>query len=289
MMALNKKGWARPITIAIVAILVTILVLNVMSTKSEPTLSNNNLEAPSNDNESIDKFVFARNQLSYKLNIARREIGKLECEMSKGKKITSNHGGWCKDASTETGGQHLTDKVFVPHLSSFLKDKTVGSFGDGPGAYKREITKLQEVRLYDAYDGAPYSEENSKGTVKFLDLTIPQYGIPVYDWIISLEVAEHIPQEFESTYLDNIFRHAKEGIILSWAIPGQGGLQHVNNKPLEYVIQVMEKNGFVRNENLSKKLQKAATFPWLKRNINVYLRTNYSTFGSEKRLVQWFS
>jgi hypothetical protein len=40
-------------------------------------------------------------------------------------------------------------------------------------------------------------------------------------------------------YLDNIFRHAKEGIILSWAVPGQGGLSHINNKPIEYVLKVM--------------------------------------------------
>ncbi len=38
-----------------------------------------------------------------------------------------------------------------------------------------------------------------------------------YDWIISLEVAEHIPAQFESIYIDNLVKHAKEGIILSWA------------------------------------------------------------------------
>jgi hypothetical protein len=37
-------------------------------------------------------------------------------------------------------------------------------------------------------------------------------------------------------YLDNIFRLAKEGIILSWAVPEQGGLSHINNKPIEYVL-----------------------------------------------------
>jgi hypothetical protein len=45
--------------------------------------------------------------------------------------------------------------------------------------------------------------------------------------IISLEVAEHIPEKYEAVYLDNIFRHAKEGIILSWAVPGQIGLSHI--------------------------------------------------------------
>ena len=35
------------------------------------------------------------------------------------------------------------------------------SFGDGPGVYKREIEKLGHVKLYDAFDGAPYCEETS--------------------------------------------------------------------------------------------------------------------------------
>ena len=48
----------------------------------------------------------------------------------------------------------------------------------------------------------------SHGSVRFMDLSIPQYGIRQYDWIISLEVAEHIPEKYEAVYLDIIFRHA---------------------------------------------------------------------------------
>ena len=47
-----------------------------------------------------------------------------------------------------------------------------------------------------------------------MDLTIPQFGIRQYDWIISLEVAEHIPKKYEAVYLDNILRHATKRIIL---------------------------------------------------------------------------
>jgi hypothetical protein len=39
-------------------------------------------------------------------------------------------------------------------MSKLLSDKTVASFGDGPGIYKREIEKLGHVKLYDAFDGA---------------------------------------------------------------------------------------------------------------------------------------
>jgi len=51
-------------------------------------------------------------------------------------------------------------------------------------------------------------------------------------WILSLEVAEHIPAQFESIYIDNLVKHAKEDIILSWAKLGQSGHSHVNNKML---------------------------------------------------------
>ena len=57
--------------------------------------------------------------------------------------------------------------------------------------------------------------------MSFLDLTLPQYGLPLYDWVMSLEVAEHIPQDYEAIFIDNIVRHAREGVVLSWAVPGR--------------------------------------------------------------------
>ena len=105
-----------------------------------------------------------------------------------------------------------------------------------------------------------------------MDLSIPRYGIGQYDWIISLEAAEHIPEKYKAVYLDNIFRHAKEGIILSWAVPGQGGLSHINNKPIVCILDVMRENGFQRDAGKSMKLQTSASLSWIKSNINVYIR-----------------
>jgi hypothetical protein len=44
-----------------------------------------------------------------------------------------------------------------------------------------EIEKLGHVKLYDAFDGAPYCEETSHGRVRFMDLSIPKYCIRQYD------------------------------------------------------------------------------------------------------------
>ena len=159
-------------------------------------------------------------------------------------------------------------------LVLYLSGKSVGSFGDGPGLYKKLLLETGKLRLYDAYDGAPFSEGTSEGRVQFLDLTLPQYGLPLYDWIMSLEVAEHIPNKYESIFIDNVVRHAKEGVILSWAVPGQGGFHHVNNRPLDYVINLMDNLGFLHDPHASNRLQNASTFRYFKRNTNVYRRKN---------------
>lgn len=42
-----------------------------------------------------------------------------------------------------------------------------------------------------------------------------------YDYVMSIEVAEHIPQTFESIYLNNLIKCAKEGVVITWATIGQ--------------------------------------------------------------------
>ena len=155
-----------------------------------------------------------------------------------------------------------------------LAGKKVASFGDGPGLYKKYILEIGEVLAYDAYDGAPFCEQTTENRVKFLDLSVPIYHLEQYDWIISLEVAEHIDQKYESVYVDNLVRHAKEGIILSWAKIGQLGHSHVNNKDFADVKNIMEKKGFMYDQAQSTMLKSGTSFHWLVNNMNVYIKQN---------------
>ena len=36
-----------------------------------------------------------------------------------------------------------------------------------------------------------------------------------------LQVGEHIPPHLEAAFLGNLIRHARRGLVLSWAVPGQ--------------------------------------------------------------------
>ena len=147
--------------------------------------------------------------------------------------------------------------------------------------YARKIKELGEVKSYTAYDGAPFCETTTDGWVTFLDLTAPQFGIPCYDWIISLEVGEHIPKQFENIFVDNLVRHAREGIILSWAKIGQGGHSHINNKAEKDVIEMMSKRGFTINRAEDEHLRKISSASWLKGNIRVYRRKEVSFFDPD--------
>lgn len=128
------------------------------------------------------------------------------------------------------------------------------------------------VKLYDAFDGAPFVEEKTNKSVSFIDLTVPIYHLSKYDWVVSIEVAEHIPPQFESIYLDNLVRHANEGVILSWAHPGQTGHSHVNNRPAKYIKKEMKLRGFSYDGTITNRLRRSAYADWIKANVNVFRR-----------------
>jgi hypothetical protein len=53
------------------------------------------------------------------------------------------------------------------------------------GGYKKALMVMGKVKRYDAFDGAPFSEKDSQGTAKHMDLTIPQLGLKLYDSVLA--------------------------------------------------------------------------------------------------------
>ncbi|RMZ96335.1 SAM dependent methyltransferase [Brachionus plicatilis] len=149
--------------------------------------------------------------LSLLLTENAKKLGQLSCQLNKNE--VSDNGGWCSKISGKNSSQHKTDSKMAKYLSKFLSGKSVASFGDGPGMYKEILLNFGDVKSYDAFDGAPFCEQTTNNQVAFLDLTIPIYHLKKFDWVLSIEVAEHIPQKFEKTYVKNLVRHAKEGIL----------------------------------------------------------------------------
>jgi hypothetical protein len=106
-----------------------------------------------------------------------------------------------------------------------------------------------------------------------LFLEVP-WGVIHHSTVICLEVGEHIPVEFESVFLDNVCRYASM-LFLSWAVPGQGGLRHVNERPNEYVIAQVEKRGLKfckQDTDWLRERVKNDPCHWFKNTVIVYRR-----------------
>lgn len=71
---------------------------------------------------------------------------------------------------------------------------------------------------------------------------------------ISLEVGEHIPSEKSDAYLDNLTSFGGD-IIMSWAVPGQAGVGHINCRPMEWVMDKMLERGYVLEHDKTDELR----------------------------------
>eukprot|EP00666_Eupelagonemidae_sp_cell4sb_P002611 gene2611-biopygen40125 len=65
---------------------------------------------------------------------------------------------------------------------------------------------------------------------------------------MSLEVGEHIPEKHIPAFVDNLDRHNRVGILLSWAVPGQEGHGHVSCRSNKDVIDMIERRGYWYDE-----------------------------------------
>jgi len=166
---------------------------------------------------------------------------------------------------------HKFDESLCNALILFLEDQTeIVDFGCGNADYARRL--FQVGKNIDAFDGNPNTPEMTKGFANILDLSQEFNLNKKYECVISLEVGEHIPKEREQTYLDNLDRHSEQCIILSWALPGQGGDGHVNEQPNEYIISEMEKRGYKHYEDASNYFRGVANLWWFKKTIMVFVK-----------------
>ena len=165
------------------------------------------------------------------------------------------------------------DRGLALCLARFFGAATVTELGAGVGRYAKFIEKVGLGAHVTAYDGMPDVEVRSKGRVQHADLAF-QPSLSRSDWAMSLEVAEHIPAQFESNFLRNIDCANRQGVVLSWSeLPERrGGIGHVNARNRGYVPRRMRQRGYEYNRNASSVLRSCAAKHYLRSGILVFER-----------------
>ena len=176
-------------------------------------------------------------------------------------------------AYQNTKFMHLVDYKFGASLVNILMQNNIASITDmgcGTGAYVKMFSDFNIQT--QGFDGNPDTKkwDVSGGLCEGpVDITEPKFWDET-DAAMSIEVAEHIPAEYEQKFLDNLVSSARHLIFLSWGVPGQGGDFHVNGQWGADVVKKMNNSGWERHEALTQTLQNEAEFDYLKRNVQVF-------------------
>ena len=155
-------------------------------------------------------------------------------------------------------------KFFHEHHSFSAYD-----FGCGSGAY---TDYLGDRGIWcSGFDGNPNTGTFS-ARCHVAELTEPVPIVTPVDIGISLEVGEHIPEKFESQFLENVTHWAEKYVILSW-FPHKGeGIGHINERSNAYVQERMSERGFEFMPMETDSLRLAATLWWFKISVMCFRR-----------------
>ena len=144
--------------------------------------------------------------------------------------------------------------------------------GAGVGQYGHALLALDPAHRYSGVDGAGNVERLTNGFLRWANLASPELSLPRADWVMSLEVGEHVPHAVEQHFVRNLHAHNCVGIVLSWSHPPYGGCGHVNNHHTPYIVALFAELGYVHDADASRLLRerhtrtKANTIAWRPKN-----------------------
>lgn len=178
------------------------------------------------------------------------------------------------------GGSRRSAEVIVPLVIELLHPQSVIDIGCGTGLWLAEFAR-QGVRTYIGVDGAHVDPLRlSFSSDRFIAANLAETKeLPgSYDLAISLEVAEHLPEASAEQFIGLITKLAP-AVLFSAAIPGQGGVGHVNEKWQDYWRQIFHSRGFVPVDVIRPIIfGHSAIEPWYQQNMILYVDPEKSGF-----------
>jgi 2-polyprenyl-3-methyl-5-hydroxy-6-metoxy-1,4-benzoquinol methylase len=152
------------------------------------------------------------------------------------------------------------------HMCSLLPKRTIDrvieiysptswlDVGCGTGAALKYINRLGLDGWGVEYSALAIKESGISQRIMRADLTQALHLKRRFGIVWCYEVAEHLPDNAADVLIDTLCRHS-DIIILSAAVPGQGGEGHINEQPKEYWIGKMAARGYMVDQKATSEIQ----------------------------------
>lgn len=165
-------------------------------------------------------------------------------------------------------------RAVVPKLVQLINPKSVVDVGCGPGFWLAEFGSHGVEDLL-GIDGEWIPEQLlkiSSDRILKHDLVEPLELSKRFDLVVCLEVAEHFPASAADQLVETLTRLGPV-ILFSAAIPGQGGVHHINEQPPEWWERKFKARGFQRVKGFGEKFAGDQNVSWwYQRNMVFYVR-----------------
>lgn len=198
-------------------------------------------------------------------------------------------------------------EVVVPLVCSMLRPSSVVDFGCGVGTWlkvfiEQGVEDAQGLELSDLSDDHYLIPREKVLTgVNFGSKSLEISGTT--DLAVCLEVGEHIDAKYSSILVENLTK-TSDLVLFSAAIPGQTGVQHVNEQPLSYWRDLFAERGYQEIDCIRPHIQNTSGVAWwYRQNIVIFasmtsierstelreLANRYATPSKEQERIAYIS
>lgn len=174
----------------------------------------------------------------------------------------------------DTTIHNLQDPMQVwPEVLKFIKPKSVLDVGCGTGTWLKALESFG-INEYIGVDGDYVAKQDLViSHDKFIasDLKEPLQLNRRFDLVISLEVAEHLPESSADNFVKTLITHG-EIVLFSAAIPNQGGQYHLNERWIKYWEEKFNAHGYYLHDIIRPLIWENERIHWWYRQ-NIFLIT----------------
>lgn len=169
-------------------------------------------------------------------------------------------------------GSERSARAVVPLVIELVAPRSVVDVGCGPGTWLSVFREagIPDVLGVDDAGAARQRLRIPQELFRSADLRKPLSLDREFDLAVSLEVAEHLPEEYAATFVASLARLAPV-VLFSAAIPFQGGRGHVNEQWPEYWAKLFATHGFLVTDPLRRRL-------WHNPNVEYWYAQNMLLF-----------
>ena len=172
-----------------------------------------------------------------------------------------------------TAGSGESAAICSSTVYNLLKPESVADIGCGRGEWLAAFKKLGVTNVLglDGTDLPPEDLAINPSEYRIADLTAKQSFANDFDLTISLEVAEHLP-ESSAEHFVSMLTSLSPAVLFSAAIPGQGGVHHINEQWPAYWAKLFDQHNYGFCDVLRLPFwDDTRVKPWYAQNMLVYL------------------